>query len=83
MHHLVELRRDERIELADARLDHRLGVARVDHRAVQHLLDELGDDVASEGALMGLGGGGDVVEDLIEELTSSVLISEEEAPAAR
>jgi hypothetical protein len=67
VHHFVQLRGDERIQLRDPRLDHRLRVSGVDDLPFEHLLREIGDDVAGEGALSGLGGARDVLQDLVEK----------------
>ena len=67
VHDLVELRRDQVIDLRDAGIDHRLRVGGDRHRALEHLgdkvLDELlatlfGGRVAAEPTL---------VDDLVEE----------------
>jgi hypothetical protein len=45
MHHLVQLRGDERIDLCDARIDHRLGIGIDRDRALQHLGHEVLDEI--------------------------------------
>ncbi|CAJ8693906.1 Uncharacterised protein [Burkholderia pseudomallei] len=45
VHHGRELRRDQAIELRDARVDGRRQVVRHHHRAVKHLTDELADQI--------------------------------------
>ena len=45
MHDFVQLDREQMIDLRDARVDHRLGVARHRHRAFEHLGDELLDQI--------------------------------------
>ena len=51
VHDFVELERNQVIDLRDARVDHHLGVARDGHGAIQHLRDELLDQVLA--ALLG------------------------------
>ena len=67
VHDFVELRRDQRVELRDARLDHRFGVLGVDDRPVEHLIGEVRDDVAREARRCCGSGRRDVVENLVEE----------------
>ena len=51
VHHLVQLQRNQVIDLRDARVDHHLGVAGDGHGAIEHLRDEFLDQVLA--ALLG------------------------------
>ena len=56
-----------RIDLGDAAVDHGLGIGRDGHLAGHHLVDELGDHILGDGALLGITSHAAFGDDLVEE----------------
>ena len=67
MQDLVDLQRQQMIDLRDARVDHHLGVARDGDGAFEHLGDESLHEVLAALARLGVAADLALLDDLVEE----------------